>query len=40
MFRRLSPVQRGIALYLRVSLLVKVFALVGLLLLLKAMGVF
>ncbi len=40
MFRQLSPVQRGIALYLRVSLVVKVLALAGLLLLLKALGVF
>ncbi len=40
MFPRLSPVQRGIARYLRVSLLIKLFAVVGLLLLLRSMGVF
>ncbi len=40
MFRQLSPVQRGIVRYLRVSLVVKVLALAGLLLLLKALGVF
>ena len=40
MYRRLSPVQRGIALYFRVSLLVKALAVVALLLWLKSLGVF